>query len=50
MIVAIGGHLAPPYNPLAINPGHALALPGPGHLFGTDQFGRDVFSRVLYGL
>jgi peptide/nickel transport system permease protein len=50
MIVAIGGHLAPPYNPLAINPGHALAPPGPGHLFGTDQFGRDVFSRVLYGL
>jgi peptide/nickel transport system permease protein len=50
MIVAIGGHLAPPYNPLAINPGHALAPPGPGHWFGTDQFGRDVFSRVLYGL
>ena len=50
MIVAIAGHLAPPHNPLAINPGHALAPPGPGHWFGTDQFGRDVFSRVLYGL
>jgi peptide/nickel transport system permease protein len=48
--VAIGGHLAPPYNPLAISPGHALAPPGPGHWFGTDQFGRDVFSRVVYGL
>ena len=50
MIVAIAGHLAPPYNPLAINPGHALVPPGPGHWFGTDQFGRDVFSRVLYGI
>jgi peptide/nickel transport system permease protein len=50
MIVAIAGHLAPPHDPLAISPGHALAPPGPGHWFGTDQFGRDVFSRVLYGL
>jgi peptide/nickel transport system permease protein len=50
VLVAIVGHLAPPYNPLAINPGHALLPPGAGHWFGTDQFGRDVFSRVLYGL
>ena len=50
VIVAITGHIAPPDNPLAVNPGHALAAPGPEHWFGTDQFGRDVFSRVLYGL
>src|SRR5215472_10182690 len=50
VIVAIAGHVAPPDNPLALIPGHALAPPGPGHWFGTDQFGRDVFSRVLYGL
>jgi peptide/nickel transport system permease protein len=50
VIVATAGHIAPPRNPLAINPGHALAPPGPGHWFGTDQFGRDVFSRVLDGL
>jgi peptide/nickel transport system permease protein len=49
VIAAIAGHLAPPYNPLAINPGRALAPPGGGRWFGTDQFGRDVFSRVLYG-
>jgi peptide/nickel transport system permease protein len=49
-IMAIVGHLAPPYNPLALNPGRALAPPAPGHWFGTDQFGRDVFSRVLYGI
>lgn len=23
--------------------------PGPGHLFGTDQLGRDLFARVIYG-
>jgi peptide/nickel transport system permease protein len=50
VLVAMAGHIAPPHNPLAINPGHALAPPGPGHWFGTDQFGRDVLSRVLYGL
>ena len=50
VLVAMAGHVAPPHNPLAINPGHALAPPGAGHWFGTDQFGRDVFSRVLYGL
>src|SRR6516162_2160954 len=50
VIAAIAGHLAPPYDPLAITPGQALLPPAPGHWFGTDQFGRDVFSRVLYGL
>ena len=50
VIVAIAGRLAPPHNPLALSPGHALVPPGTGHWFGTDQFGRDVFSRVLYGL
>jgi peptide/nickel transport system permease protein len=48
--LATTGHIAPPYNPLALNPGHALVPPDPGHWFGTDQFGRDVFSRVLYGI
>jgi peptide/nickel transport system permease protein len=50
VIVAVAGRIAPPYNPLAISPGHALAPPEPGHWFGTDQFGRDVFSRVLDGI
>ena len=27
-----------------------LAAPGNGHIFGTDNLGRDVFSRVLYGV
>ncbi|MFJ3778132.1 ABC transporter permease [Streptomyces sp. NPDC090075] len=36
-------------SPIRIDPAHALAAPGPGHWFGTDQLGRDIFTRVLYG-
>jgi peptide/nickel transport system permease protein len=37
-------------SPTAIDPLHPLAAPlSPGHLLGTDQFGRDLFSRILYG-
>jgi ABC-type dipeptide/oligopeptide/nickel transport system permease subunit len=31
------------------HPSSAFLAPSAGHLFGTDAFGRDVFSRVLYG-
>jgi peptide/nickel transport system permease protein len=50
IVVALVGRIAPPDNPLAVNGGQALLPPGAGHLFGTDQFGRDVLSRVVYGL
>ena len=35
--------------PLAINPARTLQGPSLSHLFGTDQSGRDVFSRVVFG-
>lgn len=38
-----------PYDPLAINPAEAFRAPAPGHPFGTDESGRDVFSRVIHG-
>ena len=38
-----------PYNPLALDVPARLQGPGPAHLFGTDDFGRDIFSRVLFG-
>jgi peptide/nickel transport system permease protein len=47
-----GAALAPalsPYDPSAMATGPALAPPGPSHPFGTDRYGRDVFSRILFG-
>jgi peptide/nickel transport system permease protein len=39
-----------PYDPVAQDPPSRLLGPSAGHLFGTDQFGRDVFSRVAAGV
>ncbi|SFV06334.1 ABC transporter permease [Alicyclobacillus macrosporangiidus] len=41
--------LVAPYNPDQPNVSAALQAPGIHHLFGTDNYGRDVFSRVVYG-
>jgi peptide/nickel transport system permease protein len=38
-----------PYDPTALSFKDLLAPPSPEHLLGTDNFGRDVFSRLLYG-
>ncbi len=50
MIVAavLAGSIAP-YSPTKNDVGPTLADPSLDHLFGTDQFGRDLFSRVVYG-
>lgn len=42
-------HLLCPYDPNAQNTAIALQPPSAAHLFGTDRFGRDLFSRVLVG-
>jgi peptide/nickel transport system permease protein len=36
-------------SPTDTDPVHALTTPGGAHWFGTDQLGRDVFTRVVYG-
>jgi len=49
VLVALAAPLLAPYPPDAIHPEMALQAPSLHHLFGTDQVGRDVFSRVIYG-
>jgi ABC-type dipeptide/oligopeptide/nickel transport system permease subunit len=49
VFIAIAGSLLAPYNPLDTHAGRPLEPPSWTHLFGTDQAGRDVFSRVLVG-
>ena len=38
-----------PYNPSTIDVNNILAPPSTAHLFGTDDLGRDVLTRMLYG-
>jgi peptide/nickel transport system permease protein len=38
-----------PYDPLTVDYGAMLAAPSAEHWLGTDSFGRDVLSRVIYG-
>ena len=49
IIAALVPQLFAHSNPLAIVPNDAFHPPGWGHWFGTDQSGRDIFSRVIYG-
>ena len=53
LVVVIGSAiLAPqiaPRDPIDQSFPDQLRAPSPAHLFGTDEFGRDIFSRVVYG-
>jgi peptide/nickel transport system permease protein len=49
LVAAIGAPLLAPYDPIEVEPSRALEAPSWRYLFGTDDLGRDVFSRVLYG-
>lgn len=51
-LVVLVGLLAPvlaPYDPNEMNIPARLQAPGAEHLFGTDEMGRDILSRVMYG-
>jgi peptide/nickel transport system permease protein len=48
-LVAVFAPLIAPYDPLAQEIGNRLKPPSAEHWFGTDELGRDVFSRVVYG-
>jgi len=46
---AIFAPLIAPYDPIALNVPDRLQGPSTAHLMGTDQLGRDTFSRVIWG-
>jgi peptide/nickel transport system permease protein len=52
VVFAIMGIFAPliaPFDPNFVNPADRLDPPTSAHWFGTDDLGRDIFSRVIYG-
>lgn len=49
IVIAIFAPAIAPYDPIEINISRSLLPPSSDHIFGTDQFGRDIFSRVVYG-
>ena len=50
IVLCVGAPLFAPSSPNAIDPLHPLAAPfTSGHLLGTDEYGRDIWSRILYG-
>ena len=49
-LIAIFAPVITPYGIYDIDVFNKLAAPGNEHIFGTDNLGRDVFSRVLYGV
>jgi len=48
-LVAVLGPLITPHDPVVQDVRNSLKPPSSEHLFGTDQFGRDLFSRVIVG-
>lgn len=49
LAAALFPSLLAPYPPLAINPADAFQSPTLEHWFGTDESGRDIYSRVIFG-
>ncbi len=48
-LAALFAEWVAPYNPTQIDFLARLVPPSPAHVMGTDGFGRDIFSRVIYG-
>ena len=49
VLLAIFAPLLAPYAPDQIGVARRLSAPGPGHWLGTDEFGRDILSRIIFG-
>ncbi len=49
LVASIFAEIVAPYDPLTVDYESMLAAPSWAHLLGTDSFGRDVLSRIIYG-
>ena len=49
LLVAVLAHALAPYDPYLADYGAQFARPGADHWLGTDEFGRDVLSRIMHG-
>lgn len=49
VLAALAAPILATHDPLKIDFGTKLVAPGTAHWFGTDELGRDLFSRVVYG-
>ncbi|MFQ6067316.1 MAG: ABC transporter permease [bacterium] len=49
VFIAILAPYLAPYDPIAMSLGNRLAPPSTAHLLGTDELGRDILSRIVYG-
>jgi len=49
LFTAVFGDLLVPYSPIEMDLAHRLEPPSSLHIFGTDEFGRDILSRVVAG-
>jgi peptide/nickel transport system permease protein len=49
VLISIFADKIAPYDYMAIDTANKFARPSLEHLFGTDEYGRDIFSRVVYG-
>ncbi|CUH95809.1 putative D,D-dipeptide transport system permease protein DdpC [Propionispora sp. 2/2-37] len=49
LLIGFGAPVLAPYDPVAISIQDKLQAPGNLHWFGTDEMGRDILSRVMYG-
>src|SRR5437867_11027000 len=50
VLSAIAAPIITPYGPTSQNVANVLQPPSSTHLLGTDQLGRDILSRILYGV
>ncbi|WP_028982974.1 ABC transporter permease [Sporolactobacillus terrae] len=49
IVIAIFARQIAPHNPYTMSTAARLTGPSSSHWFGTDQFGRDILSRIIYG-